>query len=166
MPLLNSRSEQERRERLFGSYPTWHGVFNPDTPLPDRTWEPPGGWPKTEARAGHAVDFIIETIRRNPGEVVLYCAGPLTNVALAVRLDPGIVELTRSIYIMGEAAAEVQSSTGGGIPRRPRSFCESRGRKLWLRRSRQEARRGRAQNSCGRLPLPEVDWPITLVLRT
>ena len=101
MPLLNSRSEQERRERLFGSYPTWHGVFNPDTPPPDRTWEPPGGWPKTEARAGHAVDFIIETIRRNPGEVVLYCAGPLTNVALAVRLDPGIVELTRSIYIMG-----------------------------------------------------------------
>ncbi len=107
MPLLNSRGEQERREHLFGSYPTWHGVFNPDTPAPDRTWEPPGGWPKAKARAGHAVDFIIDAIRKNPGEVVLYCAGPLTNVALAVRLDPGIVELTRSLYIMG-------GSSGGG----------------------------------------------------
>jgi inosine-uridine nucleoside N-ribohydrolase len=101
MPLLNSAAEQERREALFGSYPNWHGVFNPDAPPPGRTWEPPGGWPETKARSGHAADFIIETIRKHPGEVVLYCAGPLTNVALAVRLDPGIVELTRAIYIMG-----------------------------------------------------------------
>jgi inosine-uridine nucleoside N-ribohydrolase len=101
VPLLNSAAEQERREALFGSYPTWHGVFNPDSPPPGRTWEPPGGWPEIEPRPGHAADFIIETIRDNPGEVVLYCAGPLTNVAIAVRQDPGIVELTRAIYIMG-----------------------------------------------------------------
>lgn len=101
MPLLNSPVEQEGREALYGSHPTWHGAFNPDAPPPDRTWEPPGGWPSVKARAGHAADFIIDTIRRHPGEVVLYCAGPLTNVALAVRLDPGIVELTRAVYIMG-----------------------------------------------------------------
>jgi inosine-uridine nucleoside N-ribohydrolase len=101
MPLLNSVEEQEGRESLFGSHPTWHGAFNPDAPPPERTWEPPGGWPAIEPRPGHAADFIIETIRAHPGEVILYCAGPLTNVALAVRLDPAIVELTRAVYIMG-----------------------------------------------------------------
>jgi inosine-uridine nucleoside N-ribohydrolase len=101
LPLLNSAAEQEGREALYGSHATWHGAFNPDAPGPTRTWEPPGGWPTLSPRPGHAADFIIETIRRHPGEVVLYCAGPLTNVALAVRLDPGIVELTRALYVMG-----------------------------------------------------------------
>ncbi len=101
MPLLNTPQEQELREALFGSHPTWHGAFNPDAPPPSKTWAPPGGFPKTKPRPGRAADFIIDTIRANPGEVVLYCAGPLTNVALAIRMDPGIVELTKALYIMG-----------------------------------------------------------------
>ena len=60
-----------------------------------------------KARPGRAADFIIDTIHANPGEVVLYCAGPLTNIALAVRMDPSIVPLTKAIYIMGG------SSSGG-----------------------------------------------------
>ena len=65
------------------------------------------GIAKVKAHPGRAADFIIDTIRANPDEVVLYCAGPLTNIALAVRMDPGIVPLTKAIYIMGG------SSTGG-----------------------------------------------------
>jgi len=101
MPLLNRPALQEGREALFGSHPTWHGAFNPDAPPPERTWDPPGGPPKLKPRPGHAADFIIETLRAHPGEVVLYCAGPLTNVALAVRLAPDIVGLARSIHVMG-----------------------------------------------------------------
>ncbi len=100
-PLLQNRVEQEARERLFGSHPSWHGSFNPDAPAPTETWEPPGGFPKTRPKPGHAADFIVETIRAHPGEVVLLCLGPLTNVALAVRLAPDIVPLTKAIYIMG-----------------------------------------------------------------
>jgi inosine-uridine nucleoside N-ribohydrolase len=100
-PLVNSRREQELREQLYGSHPTWHGSFNPDAPPPDRTWPPPGGFPKTKPRPGRAADFIIDTIRANPRQVVLYCAGPLTNIALAVRMDPGIVPLTKALYVMG-----------------------------------------------------------------
>jgi inosine-uridine nucleoside N-ribohydrolase len=101
MPLLNRRHEVEGREALYGSHPSWHGAFNPDAPPPSRTWDPPGGPPKVEARSGHAADFIIETLRAHPGEVVLYCAGPLTNLALAVRLAPDIVALARSLHVMG-----------------------------------------------------------------
>ena len=105
MPLVNTPREQELREALFGSYIGWHGSFNPDAPKPRETWAPPGGFPKTKPRPGRAADFIIDTIRANPGEVVLYCAGPLTNIALAVRMDPGIVALTKAIYIMGGSSA-------------------------------------------------------------
>ena len=101
MPLLNTPREQELREQLYGLSVTWHGSFNPDAPDPSRTWAPPGGFPKVKPRPGRAADFIIDTIRANPDEVVLYCGGPLTNIALAVRMDPGIVPLTKAIYIMG-----------------------------------------------------------------
>jgi purine nucleosidase len=106
-PLINSAREQEAREKLYGSYLEWHGSFNPDAPDPRETWAPPGGYPKVKPRSGRAADFIVDTIRANPGEVVLYCAGPLTNIALAVSMDHGIVPLTKAIYIMGG------SSSGG-----------------------------------------------------
>ncbi|MGA9186470.1 MAG: nucleoside hydrolase [Candidatus Acidiferrales bacterium] len=105
LPLIHTRREQELREQLYGSYVGWHGSFNPDAPKPAETWAPPGGYPKVKARPGRAADFIIDTIRANPGEVTLYCAGPLTNIALAVRMDPGIVALTKAIYIMGGSSA-------------------------------------------------------------
>ncbi|HMJ23702.1 MAG TPA: nucleoside hydrolase, partial [Terriglobales bacterium] len=107
MPLLNTPREQELREMLYSPYVGWHGSFNPDAPNPKQTWAPPGGYPKLKPKPGRAADFIADTIRSNPGEVVLYCAGPLTNVALAIRMDPEIVALTKAIYIMGG------SSSGG-----------------------------------------------------
>jgi purine nucleosidase len=100
-PLVNSKLELERREALYGSTLGWHGSFNPDAPKPSETWAPPGGFPKVKARPGRATDFILDTIHANPGGVVLYCAGPLTNVVLAVRTDPNIVPLAKAIYIMG-----------------------------------------------------------------
>ena len=105
LPLVNTQREQEAREKLYGSYLGWHGSFNPDAPDPKETWPPPGGYPKTKVRPGRAADFIIDTIRANPGEVVLYCAGPLTNIAIAVSMDHNIVGLTKAIYIMGGSSA-------------------------------------------------------------
>lgn len=55
-------------------------------------------------RAGHAVDFLIDTITANPGEITLVATGPLTNVALAVRREPRIVGLVRDFVIMGGSA--------------------------------------------------------------
>jgi len=106
-PLLNTQREQELREAMYGSHLEWHGSFNPDSPKPDEVWPPPGGFPKAKPKPGRAADFIIDTIRAHPGEVVLYVAGPMTNIALAVRMDPGIVALTKALYIMGG------SSSGG-----------------------------------------------------
>ncbi|MGN9838926.1 nucleoside hydrolase [Nonomuraea sp. H19] len=57
--------------------------------------------PVREPSKGHAVDFILDTLRAAPGEITLVAVGPLTNVALAVRRDPRVVEWARDLVIMG-----------------------------------------------------------------
>jgi purine nucleosidase len=51
----------------------------------------------------HAVDLIIREIMARPGEVTLVAVAPLTNVALAIRKEPRIVEAVREVIIMGGA---------------------------------------------------------------
>ena len=50
----------------------------------------------------HAVDLIIDTIMSHePGEITLVPTGPLTNIAMAVRKEPRIVERVREVVLMG-----------------------------------------------------------------
>lgn len=60
--------------------------------------------PTQQAQTKHAVPAMIEAIRANPG-CVLVTLGPLTNVALAIRQDPGIIGLVDRCVVMGGAAA-------------------------------------------------------------
>lgn len=48
-----------------------------------------------------AANLICRLVRENPGQVTIAGIGPLTNVALALRQDPGIVPMIRSIVLMG-----------------------------------------------------------------
>ena len=48
-----------------------------------------------------AAEFICEAVTAAPGEIVLCPVGPLTNLALALRLDPSIAEKTKSVTVMG-----------------------------------------------------------------
>jgi purine nucleosidase len=48
-----------------------------------------------------AYQFIIDTIRANPGEVRLVAVGRMTNLALALKHDPEIVKLVKDVVIMG-----------------------------------------------------------------
>jgi len=59
--------------------------------------------PRTRPVTQHSVDFLIEQILKSPGEITLLAIGPLTNVALAIRQEPRIVEALKEIIIMGGA---------------------------------------------------------------
>jgi purine nucleosidase len=48
-----------------------------------------------------AANLLIHQVRTHPGQVSILSLGPMTNLALAVRLDPGIVPLTREVILMG-----------------------------------------------------------------
>jgi purine nucleosidase len=71
-----------------------HGESGLDGPtLPDSS---------LELDPRHAVDLIIDTIMASePGEITLVPTGGLTNIALAVRKEPRIVERVREVVLMG-----------------------------------------------------------------
>ncbi|WP_062207258.1 nucleoside hydrolase [Aureimonas sp. AU12] len=77
------------------------GLDGPDLPQPS-----------ARLREGHGVDFIIDTVRRNPEKSVTIAAlGPLTNVALAILKAPDIAERLEAIVMMGGAYFEVGNIT-------------------------------------------------------
>jgi inosine-uridine nucleoside N-ribohydrolase len=57
-----------------------------------------------------AANLIIHTIRSHPGQVSILSLGPMTNLALAVRLEPAIIPLTREVIVMG-GSFNVQNPT-------------------------------------------------------
>jgi len=71
------------------------------TPVPGEATEPYTGFAKIKTRDKHAVDFIIETVNANPGEVSIQVWGPWTNIAVAIRKDPTIAGKIKRIYAMG-----------------------------------------------------------------
>lgn len=60
--------------------------------------------PTVGVEGDHAVQWIVDTLmREEPGTVTLVPTGPLTNIALAVRMEPRIVERVREVVLMGGA---------------------------------------------------------------
>ena len=58
--------------------------------------------PTLELDPRHAVDLIIDTVlAHGPGEITLVPTGPLTNIALAARKEPRIVERVAEVVLMG-----------------------------------------------------------------
>ena len=51
----------------------------------------------------HAVSYLIRTLMASEGDITLVAVGPLSNVAVAMRMEPGIVSKIREIVLMGGA---------------------------------------------------------------
>jgi inosine-uridine nucleoside N-ribohydrolase len=60
-------------------------------------------WPEpaVPVQPGHAADLIAGRVMADPGEVTLVATGPLTNLALALRREPGIAKAVREVELMG-----------------------------------------------------------------
>lgn len=56
--------------------------------------KPANGWPD-------AVDFILDTIRKNPGQITLVSIAPFTNIGAAIERDPATFRKLRRVVIMG-----------------------------------------------------------------
>ena len=67
--------------------------------------------PQTPLQEQHAVDFIIETVRKEPsGSVTIAPIGPLSNIAMALQRAPDIAPRIKQIVLMGGGCFE-----GGNI---------------------------------------------------
>jgi purine nucleosidase len=68
--------------------------------------------PAMALQPGHAVDFLVDTLRREPaGSITLVPIGPLTNIATAMMRAPDIVPRIKRIVLMGGAYFEVGNIT-------------------------------------------------------
>jgi purine nucleosidase len=74
-----------------------------------RLGQPPPAMP---LRAGHGVDFIVDTVRAaEPGAVTLCALGPLTDIAVALLKAPDIAQRIGELVMMGGAGFELGNVT-------------------------------------------------------
>src|ERR1700694_5085333 len=113
-PLLNSKEETERWEALYGKL-RYKGCWSDfskrpgNTPLvfragyhePDVVPPLVEGAPHTKPLDETAAHFIVRLVHQYPGEVVVWAGGPLTNIALALRLDAEVATLAKELVLMG-----------------------------------------------------------------
>jgi inosine-uridine nucleoside N-ribohydrolase len=97
-PLVHTAAMAREAERRWGKL-EYIGAFaqNP------AEVKPAAGARLSERRPHHeaAVEFLISEIERNPGQVTVLAIGPMTNIALALRLKPEIETKIKRIVFMG-----------------------------------------------------------------
>lgn len=67
--------------------------------------------PRTQPVPQHAVDFLIEKVLAEPGQISIFPIGPLTNIAMAIRKEPKFAAAVKELVIMGGAIQEGGNTT-------------------------------------------------------
>lgn len=103
-PLVNSKEYIEKWEKIHGklmyqgawNFAVGHAVHGPSEipPMPE-------GNPTIKAANETAANFLVRMVRKYPHEVTIYAAGPMTDLAMAIALDPQFAELSKELIVMG-----------------------------------------------------------------
>jgi inosine-uridine nucleoside N-ribohydrolase len=101
-PLVRTAQETRLFDQLYGK-PFFLGAYTaPNAPLGWDKVDPvalPEGPPKIRAGDENAAQFMVRMVHAH--QVTIVALGPLTNVALACRLDPHFSELAQELVLMG-----------------------------------------------------------------
>jgi len=100
-PLVHRREEAQMWQERYGKVGFagawderwWHEPFVVP-PLPE-------GQPTTKPADADAAHFLIRKVHEYPHQVTIYEGGPMTNLALAISLDPQVPELAEELVFMG-----------------------------------------------------------------
>lgn len=100
-PLVRRREETLLWQKRYGKV-AYAGAWD------ERWWhEPfvvpalPEGKPRTRPASEDAARFLVRMVRRYPHQVTIYAGGPMTDVALAIGLDPRFPQLVQELIFMG-----------------------------------------------------------------
>lgn len=102
-PLVHDPRTLPQEQALFGEGHS--GAWRKPRPASEADLvAPPDGFAeRVQVADQHAVDFIIEQVKANPGEITVLAIGPATNLALAIRMAPEISGQIKEIIWMGGA---------------------------------------------------------------
>ncbi len=100
-PLVRQREETLLWQRRYGKV-AYAGAWD------DRWWHQPlvipalpEGKPASKPADEDAAHFLIRMVRKYPHQVTIYAGGPMTDLALAIALDPQFPQLARELIFMG-----------------------------------------------------------------
>ena len=100
-PLVRRQPDTEQWEQQFGSVP-WLGAWTPKYyHPPDELGNMPEGKPVTKPAEEDAAHFLLRMVHKFPNQVTIYEGGPMTNLALAISIDPEFARLAKELVFMG-----------------------------------------------------------------
>ncbi|MBI3477506.1 MAG: nucleoside hydrolase [Acidobacteria bacterium] len=100
-PLVRTKADTELWEKRYGSV-EWLGAWTPRFyHPPDQLGEMPEGKPTTKPSDEDAAHFLIRMVHKYPHQVSIYAGGPMTNLALAISIDPDFAGLAKELFFMG-----------------------------------------------------------------
>ena len=100
-PLLRRKEEVELWEQGYGTV-HWIGAWTPHWYHPaDQLGEMPEGKPATKPLDEDAAHFLVRMVRKYPHQITIYEGGPMTNLALAIAIDPEFASLAKELVFMG-----------------------------------------------------------------
>ncbi len=100
-PLARSKKDTELWEQRYGSI-AWLGAWTPKFyHPPDQLGDMPEGKPTTKPAEEDAAHFLVRMVRKYPHQVTIYEGGPMTNLALAISIDPEFPGLAKDLVFMG-----------------------------------------------------------------
>jgi len=100
-PLVRRKEETEWWEQQYGNV-AWLGAWTPRFyHPPDQLGEMPEGRPTTQPAEEDAAHFLLRMVHKFPSQVTIYEGGPMTNLALAISIDPEFAGLARELVFMG-----------------------------------------------------------------
>ncbi len=88
MPLLHTPAMAEQAHLKWGPV-EFRGAFAEKPP------------PASTKQAGGAIEYVIRSIEARPGQLTVVALGPMTNLAIALRLRPAIAAKIRRLAFMG-----------------------------------------------------------------
>ncbi len=117
-PLMRTVPEMKLWEGRFGAIP-WKGAWGGLGPIDKVPVQQPAlphldeGLPTTPPASGLAANFLIKQVHAHPHQVTVIAAGPLTDIALAIRMDPSFAADAKQLVFMGGLLdTSMQSLTG------------------------------------------------------
>ncbi len=100
-PLVRRKEETELWEQRYGSI-DWLGAWTPRLYHPANEFgDMPEGRPSTKPADEDAAHFLIRMVHQFPNEITIYEGGPMTNLALAISIDPEFAGLAKELVFMG-----------------------------------------------------------------